>query len=394
MNARCLPAPLIDAALVAVSLTDIWINVDPDYRRGMGCALLAASALPLRRHLPLLTFLLTLPSALFTDAVLAPVAALYTLSSLSHHRALLALCALVYAISDFLPFQWWSSQRSDLLRQFTPGNVTHTLAWATAPVFLGQLVQARRELSLRLAEISEAREHERLLTAQSVLAKERAQLAREMHDVVAHQVSLIAVQAGALQVGTRDTGIRQAAATIRRLSVQTLDELRQMINVLRASGSRPTELTPQPSLADLRHLVSSSGIEAELHTDLPQDLSAATQRAVYRTVQEALTNIRKHAPGATASIRVRHVNGTVHATVTNTPATRPALTLPGAHHGLAGLRQRAELLGGTVTSGPTPGGGYELHLKLPADTANGTSGHSTYAGARQGHGDCAAPPPA
>jgi signal transduction histidine kinase len=188
-----------------------------------------------------------------------------------------------------------------------------------------------------------------------------------MHDVVSHQVSLIAVRAGALQVGSRDPGTRDAAATIRRLSVQTLEELRHMVSVLRASGSRPTELTPQPSLADLRRLVDSSGIEAELCTDLPDDLPPAVQRAVYRTVQEALTNARKHAPGATATIHVRHRGGTVHATVANTAPTRPALPLPGAHHGLVGLRQRAELLGGTVASGPTPDGGYALRLELPAE---------------------------
>ncbi|GAA2274707.1 two-component sensor histidine kinase [Streptomyces ruber] len=369
MTARSLPAPLIDAACVIAALVDVRINVPPSYEPGMACALLGAFVLPLRRHLPLTTFLLTLGSALFSDAVFAPLAALYTLSSLNHHRALLALCGLLYAVADFLPFRWWVPEAVDYSDSLNARDLTHTLAWATAPVFLGQLVQARRELSVRLEEISEAREHERLLTAQGVLAKERAQLAREMHDMVAHQVSLIAVQAGALQVGARDSVTRQAAATIRRLSVQTLEELRHMITVLRASGSRPTELTPQPSLADLGHLVSGSGIEAELHTDLPGTLPPPVQRAVYRTVQEALTNVRKHAPGAAATVRIHQANGTVHATVTNTPATRPALTLPGAHHGLAGLRQRAELLGGTVTSGPTVGGGYELHLRLPVDAA-------------------------
>jgi signal transduction histidine kinase len=242
------------------------------------------------------------------------------------------------------------------------------VAQATSPVFLGQRVQARRELSLRLVEVSEAREHERLLIAQSVLATERAQLAREMHDAVSHQVSLIAVRAGALQVGSRDTEAKEAAATIRRLSVQTLDELRHMVGILRASGSRPTELTPQPSLADLDRLVAGSGIDTDLRTDLPGDLPPPVQRAVYRTVQEALTNIRKHAPGATATIRMRQEDRTLRVTVTNTAPSRPALSLPGAHHGLIGLRQRAELLGGTVTSRHLGDGGYELRLVLPVDS--------------------------
>ncbi|MFD7706007.1 sensor histidine kinase [Streptomyces sp. NPDC059785] len=359
------PPALLDACLVGLSLADMWVNVQGDEQPAFGCALLAAVALSWRRRRPLLTFVLTLPTAMVSDAVFATLAALYTLSSLSRHRALLVLCALAYAVADFLPWPWSRVDTNDLSTTPSLIHFTYTLAAAVAPVFLGQLVQARRELSERLAEISQAREFERLLTAQGVLAKERAQLAREMHDVVSHQVSLIAVQAGALQVGSRDAETKEAAGTIRRLSVQTLDELRHMVSVLRASGSRPTELTPQPSLGDLRRLIGVSGIDTDLETDLPEALPPTVQRAVYRGVQEALTNVRKHAPGATATVRIRHRDGVVRTTVGNTAPTRPALPLPSAHHGLAGLRQRAELLGGTVTSGPTEDGGYELRLDLP-----------------------------
>ncbi|KOG63935.1 histidine kinase [Streptomyces griseoflavus] len=362
-------APLLDAALVGAALLDLWVHVDGEDRLRLACGLLAALALTLRRHRPLPAFALTVPTALVSDVVFATMAALYTLSSLSRHCGLLACCALAFAVSDFMPWPWTDLEVDELHKTYSLLHLTYTLATAAAPVFLGQLVQARRELSLRLAEVSRAREHEQLLTAQAVLAKERAQLAREMHDVVSHQVSLIAVQAGALQVGSPDAEARAAGATIRRLSVQTLEELRHMVGVLRASGSRATELTPQPSLADLHQLIGASGIEAELKTDLPEKLPPAFQRAVYRTVQEALTNVRKHAPGATATIGIRHRDGTLETTVTNSAPTRPALALPGAHHGLAGLRQRAALLGGTVTSGPTSDGGYGLRLELPLSTA-------------------------
>ncbi|MEU9993319.1 histidine kinase [Streptomyces sp. NPDC048045] len=368
MSTRRPSVRLLDAALVCAAVADAWVNVDfNDQVAAPACALLGAFVLVLRRRAPLATYVLTLPTAMITDAVVAPLAALYTLASLSRHRVLLACCALVYAIADFLPWPWSALKTYELSGTHHLVNLSYTLATAAAPVFLGQLVQAQRELSLRLTEITEAREHERLLTAQGVLAKERAELAREMHDVVSHQVSLIAVQAGALQVGSRDTETRQAAATIRRLSVQTLDELRHMVSVLRAAGSRPTELTPQPSLADLQRLVDGSGIEAELKTDLPEDLPPTVQRAVYRTVQEALTNVRKHAAGATATVRILCKDGCVRVTVTNTVPTRPSLALPSARHGLAGLGQRAELLGGTVSSGPTADGGYELRLELPVE---------------------------
>ncbi|MGX9890610.1 sensor histidine kinase [Streptomyces sp. NPDC002276] len=367
MNSRRPPALLLDALLVGVALLDLWVNFDSDNHPATAYGLLAALALTLRRHRPLLAFTLTLPSALIGDAAFATMAALYTLSSLCRHRALLAGCALAFATVDFMPWPWTSLDVDELDETYSLVHLTYTLATAAAPVFLGQLVQARRELTIRLAEITEAREQEQLLSAQAVLAKERAQLAREMHDVVSHQVSLIAVTAGALQVGSPDAGARAAGATIRRLSVQTLEELRHMVGVLRASGSRPTELTPQPSLADLHQLIDASGIETRLETDLPHGLPPTLQRAVYRTVQEALTNVRKHAPGATATVRIHHRDGTLRTTVTNTAATRPALPLPGAHHGLVGLRQRAELLGGTITSGLTTDGGYELHLELRSD---------------------------
>ncbi|MEV8593554.1 sensor histidine kinase [Streptomyces sp. NPDC052013] len=360
-------AALLDGTLIAASLLDVWVNVDTKDQLAMACGLLAAAGLALRRRLPLLTFVLTLPATLVTDAVFATLAALYTLASHTRRRSVLVVCAAAFTISDIVPWHWPPSLEAvGISDSSLLVSLGYTMATAAAPVFLGQLVQARRDLTMRLAEVSDARERERLLTAQSVLAKERAQLAREMHDVVSHKVSLIAVQAGALQVGSQDSEVKDTAAAIRRLSVQTLDELRHMVGVLRASGSRPAELTPQPSLADLPRLVSGSGIETELRTDLPDDLPPTVQRAVYRTVQEALTNVRKHAPGATATVCAHHKDGTVHITVTNTAPERPALPLPGGHQGLVGLRQRAELLGGTLSHGPTADGGYELHLAVPA----------------------------
>ncbi|MET9386670.1 histidine kinase [Streptomyces sp. NPDC002928] len=355
---------LLPVALpVGVSLFDTWVHWDAHEQLRMAGALGAAFALLLRRRLPLFTFLLTLPAVLLSDAVTASLIALYTLASVTRHRVLLGVCALAFTLSDMTS---WPSPIFDLTKVATLITLGYTGATAAAPVFLGQLVQTRRDLSLRLVEISEARDHEQLLTAQAVLARERAELAREMHDVVSHQVSLIAVRAGALQVGTRDAEAKEAAGTIRRLSVQTLDELRHMVSVLRASDGRPTELTPQPSLADLEQLVRSSGIEAQLTTDLPDGLPPAVQRAVYRTVQEALTNARKHAPGATATVRIHHEGTCIRVAITNTAPTRPALPLPSAHYGLVGLRQRAALLGGTVSFGPTVDGGYELCLELPA----------------------------
>jgi signal transduction histidine kinase len=244
-------------------------------------------------------------------------------------------------------------------------SAAYALAPAAAAAFLGQFVQARRELSARLEEITEAREHEQLMATQKVLSEERAQLAREMHDVVSHQVSLIAVRAGALQVSTADAEAKEAAGTIRLLSVRTLDELRHMVNVLRAGGSGPTDLAPQPTLAQLTDLVAGSGIEATLRIGSLPDLDPPAERAIYRTVQESLTNVRKHAPGASAEVVLAHDAGAVTVTVTSTAPTRPTVPLPSSRHGLLGLNQRAALLGGTLTWAPTPDGGWKNTLTLP-----------------------------
>ncbi|NEA98582.1 histidine kinase [Streptomyces sp. SID13726] len=360
------PDPVIDAMVVTVAVVDVLLSLEDAGPVAQAMAALGCAALAVRRRFPLPVFLLTLPASLMLDIVFAPFAALFTLAERSRDRRLLVEGAVLFALASAAP--WPLDEFTAHERTWTVVYFFYTLATAAAPVLLGQLVQARRDLARRLVEIEEAREHERLLHSQAVLARERAQLAREMHDVVSHQVSLIAVQAGALQVAAKDPDFKEGARTIRTLSVDTLDELRHMVTLLRASGSRSTELTPQPTLADLHKLVTTSGIDAELTGELPPDVSSTAQRAVYRTVQEALTNVRKHAPGATATVRLWQADeGTAFGvTVTNTPPTRPSLPLPGSHQGLIGLRERAELLGATFASGPTAGGGYEVSLRIPA----------------------------
>ncbi|UUU36640.1 histidine kinase [Streptomyces sp. CA-210063] len=359
------PTPLIDAGLVALAAMDVWLNLWDDKPLALFVAAVACVALALRRRFPLAVFLLTLPASLLQDVVVAPIAALFTLAERSRDRRLLAVCVALSAIARAAPSPIEYDAQD---HTWTLVQLVYALASAAAPVLLGQLLQARRDLSRRLVEIEEAKEHERALHAQAVLARERAQLAREMHDVVSHQVSLIAVQAGALQVAAKDTDSREAARTIRSLSADTLDELRTMVMLLRASGGAATELTPQPTLADLRRLVESSGIEVQLTGQLPDAAGTPAQRTLYRTVQESLTNVRKHAPGAKAEVALWHDGDQVGVTVTNGPPTQPSLPLPGGRQGLVGLKERADLLGGTFEAGPTGDGGYRVRMRIPART--------------------------
>ncbi|NUP41541.1 MAG: two-component sensor histidine kinase [Streptomyces sp.] len=365
---RRVPPWAVDAGLVALAVLDTWVNLYGEATPFMwACAAVGCGGLLLRRRFPLVVFLLTLPMTLFMDVAVAPIATLYTLATHTRNRPLLVGCALLNATASTL--SWPLSQTFSGDRTWTLVQFVYTLATAFAPILFGQLVQAGHDVARQLAEVEEAREHERALYAQTVLARERAQLAREMHDVVSHQVSLIAVQAGALQVAAKDPDARDAARTIRTLSVNTLDELRHMVTLLRASGGRETELTPQPTLADLQQLIANSGIETILTGELPPGISTTAQRTVYRTVQEALTNVRKHAPGARAEVRLWHDARHFGVTVTNAAPTRPSVALPSARHGLIGLRERAELLDGTLTAEPTPQGGYEIELRAPARPA-------------------------
>ncbi|WP_022907168.1 sensor histidine kinase, partial [Curtobacterium sp. B18] len=184
---------------------------------------------------------------------------------------------------------------------------------------------------------------------------------------VSHQVTLIAVQAGAMQMAGRDEAERGFARTIRQLCVVTLQELREMVQVLRASGGTDREIAPQPVLADLPRLVAESGLETSTTVDLPDTLAQPLQRAVYRFVQEGLTNVRKHAPDATVRVSGRIHGEHVLVDVVNGPARSERLELPGSGLGLIGLGERASLLGGSMESGPQPDDGFALHLRLPVE---------------------------
>jgi signal transduction histidine kinase len=189
-----------------------------------------------------------------------------------------------------------------------------------------------------------------------------------MHDVVSHQVTLIAMQAGALQVSAHDDESRQAARTIRQLSTRTLEELRGLVGVLR-SGLGDDDA--QPGLDELGALARDFDIKVTVAMEaLPDRLPAPVSRAAYRTVQEALTNVRKHAVGAGASVRVVAQQDMLFVEVRNDRPRTLSAGLPSGGHGLVGLRERTGLLGGTFHAGPTPEGGFRVEATYPIKIAN------------------------
>lgn len=358
---------LFDAVLLALAAVDAVVEIRTDEltRLEVALAVVAVAVLCVRRRVPYLVLLATLPALEVGSAVVAALVALYTVAELRPARVRLGLCAVaVFCIYT----GYWHTPESKASAVL---DAIYAIMFAVAPVLLGLLVRTRGELADKLVEIDRSRRHEQELLVDKALALEREDLAREMHDVVSHQVSLIAVQAGALQVTAKDEVSAQNARVIRMLSVQTLDELRGMVGVLRASGSEPAGLTPQPGVADLPALVTASGIVTTIETtyDDPADtstLTSAVQRALYRTTQEGLTNIAKHAPGAKAALQLHITVQSARLVLTNSAPTRAPHPLPSDRNGLLGLRERAELLGGSLHAGELADGGFKLSVELPA----------------------------
>lgn len=350
---------LSDAALAAVALADSLFYLYEARAVEIVLAITSSVGLLLRRRWPWVSLLLALPALVFTSASIAGLVALYSVAVAARRRWEIAIAGV--AVLVCMSSTWWGLELGgDMIVLFTYAVMT-----AAAPIALGLLVRIRHELTDRLRELEQARESERRRAAEEVLATERARIAREMHDVVSHQVSLLAVQAGALQIASSDLEVKATARTMRSLAVRTLDELRQMVSLLRATGTTAGQIAPQPTIADLPELIESSGVPANTTLDFPESLPASVQRAIYRTIQEALTNIRKHAPGATATITGHSTGDRITVTVHNTAGIEPSMLLPSSGHGLVGLRERAELLGGTLTARHGPDGDFLLALKIP-----------------------------
>jgi len=391
-------APLAVPVLLAIADAMLVNGVDLDLEVGVSMG--AAAALLVRRRFPLLVFLFTLPGLYIGYIWFAPMIALYTLAARRPGRARLVGCALLLIAAHFLPYPI-SDFELTAYRENTLVLIDASVTSA-APIALGLLVRTRRELASRVADLTRSLRREDRLLADRVKTTERARLAREMHDVVAHQVSLISLQAGAVQVSTDDAEARAGARTIRELSVRTLEELRHMVGVLRADGgeAEARDLAPQPDLEELPRLIEMSALDVTYERGAVAGGGAngakTVERAAFRTVQEALTNIRKHAPGARVRVRVDPVdtvrgadgihgaegpdgaNGVeaaeegraahgLRVEIRNGPpdATAPVPALPGGGHGLVGLRERAQSLGGTLEARRTSDGGFVVRAEFP-----------------------------
>ncbi|MFL6273111.1 MAG: sensor histidine kinase [Actinomycetes bacterium] len=248
------------------------------------------------------------------------------------------------------------------------GGVALFVAW-----YVGRRLRLRAE---RAAELL----REQAADARRIVTEERTRIARELHDVVAHRVSLMTVQAGAAKaVAAEDPEASlRAMGAVEEAGRQALDELRHLLGVLRPETDLDG-LGPQPGLADLPRLVEQirgAGVDVSLATDgVSGELPARVDLFAYRIVQEALTNVLKHAgPGAHSEVRLGTDRSGVVIEVLNDG--RGAVVMPGSGaaqgsargHGIVGMQERARLLGGTLDAGPRPGGGFGVVAHLPTGT--------------------------
>src|SRR6266545_4606242 len=247
------------------------------------------------------------------------------------------------------------------------GGVVMFVAW-----YVGRRLRLRGERAAQLLR-------EQAAEARRIVTEERTRIARELHDVVAHRVSLMTVQAGAAKaVAAEDPeGALQAMGAVEEAGRQALDELRHLLGVLRPETDLDG-LGPQPGLADLPRLAEQlrlAGVDVSLATDAPSaGLPARVDLFAYRIVQEALTNVLKHAgPGAHTEVRLRTGKSGIVIEVLDDGHGTAVIPRPGVAdggggvrgHGIVGMRERALLLGGTLDARPRPGGGFGVVAHLP-----------------------------
>jgi signal transduction histidine kinase len=281
---------------------------------------------------------------------------------LARRQALCALAAMLVLDVLAVPF-------SD---HHSPGDYVFAIVAFVAPWMAGQAVRERAQRARSLEQVAQALDREREISAELAVAEERARIAHELHDVIAHGVSVMVVQAaGAEEVLRRDPSAASPQALDAMRSIQTMgresiSELGRLLGVLQTHNGRAA-LEPQPTIAQLDSLcekLRSTGmpVALEIEGEL-RGLPPGLDLAAYRIVQEALSNTLKHAGDASAIVRVRRTATSLGIEVTDDGAG--TTSLEGTGHGLVGMRERTTLYHGDLSVGPRDGGGFAVRAEFP-----------------------------
>ncbi|MDQ0712850.1 signal transduction histidine kinase [Streptomyces luteogriseus] len=334
---------------------------------------LSAAALVFRRRAPMAVLALTGTLSVIesvTGDPRAPVAmsaviALYTVASTTDRPTtwrvgLLTMTVLTGAAMAAGPLPWYAQENLGIF------------AWTGIGATAGDAVRSRRAFVQAIRERAERAERTREEEARRRVAEERLRIARDLHDVVAHHIALVNVQAGvaAHVMDKRPDQAKEALAHVREASRSALNELRATVGLLRQSGDPEAPTEPAPGLDRLDELTGtfrSAGLHVEVaRADQGTTLPAAVDLAAYRIIQEALTNVQKHAgPQAKAEVSVVRVGPNIEITVLDDGSGENETQDSGGGHGLLGMRERVSALRGTLTTGPRYGGGFRVHAILP-----------------------------
>jgi signal transduction histidine kinase len=338
----------------------------------IGCGVLGAVAIWFRRRWPVgVALLLIIPSMVSSSVQIAAAIAAFTVVVHRPLRIAVPITA-AYVVSAIAYTFLYPDQSADWWVQ-----MIWAIIFSSAVFAWGMFVRARRQLVLSLHDRVERAEAEQQMTVERARAAERHRIAREMHDVMAHRVSLIALHAGGLEVGTdlSTAQVRETARLIGATARQALEELRDVIGVLRDPGAEiDAPSAPQPTIVDLERLVRDSqraGEQVSFRSDVtsPNAVPGPVGRAAFRIVQEALTNVHKHAPSTATEVVLMGAPGRdLLVSISNRlPVGRGGAELPGAGAGLVGLAERVALVGGQLEHGAHDGWfRVRAHLPWPA----------------------------
>ncbi|MEU0682341.1 MULTISPECIES: sensor histidine kinase [Streptomyces] len=328
---------------------------------------LSCAAVWLRRRWPFGLAVAMLPVSFLSET--SGGVAVIALFTLAVHRPFRYVAWVAGAQLVLAPLYFWWRPDPDLPYA---AAVVLVLVLTGATVGWGMFVRSKRQLMLSLRDRARRAETEARLRAEQAQRLAREAIAREMHDVLAHRLTLLSVHAGALEFrpdAPRDE-IARAAGVIRESAHEALQDLREIIGVLRAGDSEDAG-RPQPTLAALDALVAES-LQVGMKVTLEQRVTdagsvpASVGRTAYRIAQEGLTNARKHAPGTEVTVSVAGGPGEDLTVTVHNPAPEADVPpVPGAGQGLIGLTERATLAGGRLEHGRTPEGGFEVRARLP-----------------------------
>ena len=360
---------VIAVATLALGQVEVWSGV-VDGAAALGAPILALGTVPLawRRRWPIAvaglagaSLLLGAAASIGTESLaqlIAILVAVYSVGALIEMRRAVAVLLYAYACAV----------ASVIAAGHDASDLVFAALVVAAPWAMGRVVRRLERRTGHLEDRAERLAEERDQRAREAASAERSRIARELHDIVAHSVSVMVAQAGGAEelLESSPERAREALRSVRETGQQALVEMRRMVGLLRLEGDGG-ELAPQPRLTQLEELVAqarAAGLPTELRVEGPaRTLPPGVDLSAFRILQEALTNARKHAGEATARVTVRWTDDALELEVVDDGSGTSNNGDGG--HGLVGMRERAALFGGEVRAGPEPSGGFAVRVRLP-----------------------------